>query len=56
MGSHSAKTPPGVWGSLDGHLPWETALREPSRLLQTGSRHYFTPRRSLVRSQYRPQM
>jgi hypothetical protein len=42
--------PPGVWGSLDGHLPWETALREPSRLLQTGSRpnsrrggHWFDP-------------
>ena len=25
-------------GSLEGHLPWETALREPSRLVQTGSR------------------
>jgi len=42
--------PPGVWGSLDGHLPWETALREPSRLVQTGSRptshrggHWFDP-------------
>jgi hypothetical protein len=42
--------PPGVWGSLDGHLPWETARREASRLAQTGSRptshrggHWFDP-------------
>jgi hypothetical protein len=37
-GEPSGEEPPGVWGSLDGHLPWETALREPSRLVQTGSR------------------
>jgi hypothetical protein len=37
-GEPFGEEPPGVWGSLDGHLPWETALREPSRLVQTGSR------------------
>jgi hypothetical protein len=49
-GEPSGEEPPGVWGSLDGHLPWETALREPSRLVQTGLRltshrggHWFDP-------------
>ena len=49
-GEPSGEEPPGVRGSLDGHLPWETALREPSRLVQTGSRptshrggHWFDP-------------
>ena len=49
-GEPSGEEPPGVWGSLGGHLPWETALREPSRLVQTGSRptshrggHWFDP-------------
>src|SRR5580704_13263931 len=49
-GEPSGEEPPGAWGSLDGHLPWETALREPSRLVQTGSRptshrggHWFDP-------------
>ena len=39
VGEPFGEEPPGVWGSLDGYLPWETALREPSRLVQTGSRH-----------------
>jgi hypothetical protein len=50
VGEPFGEEPPGVWGSLDGHLPWETALREPSRLVQTGSRptshrggHWFDP-------------
>ncbi len=49
-GEPFGEEPPGVWGSLDGYLPWETALREPSRLVQTGSRptshrggHWFDP-------------
>ena len=49
-GEPFGEEPPGVWGSLDGHLPWETAPREPSRLVQTGSRptshrggHWFDP-------------
>ena len=49
-GEPSGEEPPGVRGSLDGHLPWETALHEPSRLIQTGSRptshrggHWFDP-------------
>jgi hypothetical protein len=49
-GEPSGEEPPGVWGSLDGHLPWETALREPSRLVQTGAGptshrggHWFDP-------------
>jgi hypothetical protein len=49
-GEPSGEEPPGVCGSLDGHLPWETALREPSRLVQTGSGptshrggHWFDP-------------
>jgi hypothetical protein len=49
-GEPSGEEPPGVWGSLDGHMPWETALREPSRLVQTCSRptshrggHWFDP-------------
>jgi len=51
--------PPGVWRSLDGHLPWETTLREPSRLVQTGSRptshrggHWFD--RSIAHPAQRP--
>jgi hypothetical protein len=49
-GEPSGEEPPGVWGSLNGHLPWETPLREPSRLVQTGSGptshrggHWFDP-------------
>ena len=49
-GEPSGEEPPEVWGSLDGHLPWETALREPSRLVRTGSGpnshrggHWFDP-------------
>ena len=50
MGEPFGEEPPGVWGSPDGHLPWETALREPSRLVQTGAGptshrggHWFDP-------------
>jgi hypothetical protein len=49
-GEPFGEEPPRVRGSLDGHLPWETALREPSRLVRTGSRptshrggHWFDP-------------
>ena len=37
-GEPFGEEPPGVWGSLSGHLPWETELRESSGLVQTGSR------------------
>jgi hypothetical protein len=37
-GEPFGEEPSGVWWSLDGHSPWETVLREPSRPVQTGSR------------------
>lgn len=51
-GEPFGEEPPGVRGSPDGHLPWETALREPSRLVQTRSRptSHRGGRQAVVRS------